>query len=80
LISCSTFLLLLHHLVSFFCQGFFQSVWVTPDSFDVLDFQVDQMSSHMQRRLSILLFPIKLTIHGPVWMFLAEETTVPLLT
>jgi hypothetical protein len=31
----------------------------------------------MQRRLSILLFPIKLTIHGPVWMFLPEETTMP---
>jgi hypothetical protein len=30
----------------------------------------------MQPRLSILLFPIKLTIHGPVWMFLAEEMTM----
>jgi hypothetical protein len=29
LISCSTFLLLLlHHHVSFFCQGFFQSVYL----------------------------------------------------
>jgi hypothetical protein len=31
----------------------------------------------MQWRLSIRLLPIKLTIHGPVWMFLAEETMVP---
>jgi hypothetical protein len=47
------------------------------DSFDVLDFQVDQISSHMQQLFSILPFPIKLTIHDQVWMFLAEETTVP---
>jgi hypothetical protein len=34
----------------------------------------------MQQRLSIILFPIKLTIHGSVWMFLADETTVPMNT
>jgi len=31
----------------------------------------------MLMRHSILLFPIKLTIHVPVWMFLMEETIVP---
>jgi hypothetical protein len=31
----------------------------------------------MQQLFSILPFPIKLTIHDQVWMFLAEETTVP---
>jgi hypothetical protein len=35
-------------------------------------------TNHMQRRLSILLSPIKLTIHGQVWMFLPRKRQCPI--